>query len=156
MRNSMSNEVPNIDYIVRYCSPSTIENDRIVQAAFDIRNDEEYISGVYIPNKINVNVGLEQVKSILAQKKFRVRPNGRFVVFNIGIIKSYVYKLSGIKISIFHVSPSDPTHAGIFPTDANNLHNRQVLMDNIAHALSEFTRHHPNTIHPIVIPRKTH
>ena len=148
----MSNEISDTDYIVRYCRPNTIIRNQISSPAFEIRNNEEYISVNWISSKIDVNVGLEQIKMILEQKKFRVRQNGRFVILNTGIIKSAIYELTGIKISIHHKRTfDDPTHASISPIGTNN---RQKLMDHIGIALYDFVQKHPETIYPVFGDKK--
>ena len=146
----MSSEIPDSDFVVRYCSPNTIIGHHIARTAFQIKHDNEFASVNWMPKNIHMYSGLEQIKSILEQKSFHVRPNGRFAVFNVKIIKLYVYELTGIKISVYHVpSPSDPTHAGILPTNTSDPHNRQKLMFSIAQALSKFTHKNPDTVYPI-------
>ena len=146
----MSDEIPDVDFIVRYCSPNRVKNNIIMPSAFKIRHNEDYLSVNWIPKNLDTQIGLERIRAILQYKKFNIKADGRFVIFNIGIIKLYVHKLTGIKISICHkFSTSDSTHAGIFPIDENVTGDRQKNMYNIARALSEFTLKQPNTIYQI-------
>ena len=146
----MPNEISNADYIVRYCRPSTISNNRIKSTAFKIRSNENYISVNWMPKEIDIHAGLEQVESALAQKNFCARSNGRFVIFNVGMIKLYVYKLAGINISIRHeFSPNDTTHAGIWATHPDETYDRQEHLTKLERALSRFTLMHPGTVYPV-------
>ena len=152
---NMLNDIPNIDHIICYCSPNTFRNNRIISTAFDIRDNEEFVSVNWISNKIDIRAGLEQTKSILLKKEFRLKQNGRFVVFNVGIIKSYIHKSIGIKISIRHVfSSGNPTHAGIFLTNVDNPYKRQIDMYEVSRILSAFTSRNPNSIYPVFGTKK--
>ena len=146
----MPSEIPDSDFIVRYCSPSTVIDNHITRAAFQIKPSNDFTSVNWMPKNMHIHEGLEQIKSILEQKNFHIRSNGRFAVFNAHTIKSYVYDLTGIKISICHVpSPGDPTHAGILPTNTSDSSTRQKIMFDIARALSRFTRKNPDTVYLI-------
>ena len=146
----MPDEISDTDYIVRYCRPRTVENNRVKSTAFEIRSNEDHISVNWMPKEIDTDVGLERIKSALAQKNFEVRAGGRFVIFNVGVIRSYVYELRGIKISICHKpSLEDPTHAGISLTDVNMPYDKQKLMYSVARAFLKFTKKHPHIVHPI-------
>ena len=125
----MPNEIPDTDYIVRYCRPNTIINNQTSRASFQIRPNEDYVSANLMSKGVDVNVGLEHIRSILRQKQFEITANGRLVIFNVGIIKSYVYEFTGIRISIcYKFSPRDPTHVGILPMNTKNEKSKQELM----------------------------
>ena len=145
----MPDEISDADCIARYCRPSSVINNLVRSSAFKIRNNENYLSANWIPKAIDTNMGLEQIRSILLHKNFDVTTNGRFVVFNTGVIKSYVYELTGVKITICHKpSSEDPTHVGILPNESDGADDTQKLMPDIALALFKFTRQHPHTVYP--------
>ena len=82
----MSNEIPDADFIIRYCKPNTIAKNQIISTTFDTRPNENHVSTNWFSQEINPNIKFNQIRSILTHKKFKVNSNGKFVIFNTGIM----------------------------------------------------------------------
>ena len=143
-------DVNQIDFVARYCSPSTVRDGILRPNAFWIRPTEEYLSVNVLPGGLGVGVGLVQIRKILAKKGFNTSPNGRFAVYNTGRVIQYVRESRGVDVRIEHMpSPDDPTHAGIAPAgryDENTWYTSTRMM---ARALSQFLIEHPDSVYPV-------
>ena len=110
--------VGHLDFLARYCAPSTIRDGMPKEDAFWIRSAEEYLSVNVLPGDLGLDAGLVQIRKMLAKKRHGMSPNGRFAVFNAGRIIQYVQEYAGMDARIERrPSPDDPTHAGITPAD---------------------------------------
>ena len=143
-------DVNRLDFVARYCSPSTVRDDMIRPNAFWIRPIEEYLSVNVLPSGLGVGAGLVQIRKILAKKRFTTNPNGRFAVFNAGRVIQYIRESRGVDVRIEHMpSPDDPTHASIAPAeryDENTWYQSTRMM---ARALSQFLRENPDCVYPV-------
>lgn len=80
----MYNEISDVDFVTRYCAPRTIMNNVIIHTAFEFRYKEEYLSVNVLPSNYDLEAGLAYVQSTLKPDTLHVKPNGRFVIFNVG------------------------------------------------------------------------
>ena len=143
-------DVGHLDFVVRYCSPSTVRDGMLRPNAFWIRPTEEYLSVNVLPGDLGVEAGLVQIRKILAKKRFNTSPNGRFAVFNAGRVIQYVRESRGVDVRIKHMpSPDDPTHAGITPAERYDENAWYTSTRMMARALSQFLRENPYSVYPI-------
>lgn len=71
------NDVNRLDFLARYCRPSSVMNGIPDENAFWIKPTEEYLSVNALPKDLGMEAGLAQIRRILAKKGFKTRPNGR-------------------------------------------------------------------------------
>ena len=83
-------DVSHLDFLARYCRPSTVVNGMPKEDAFWIRSKEQHLSVNALPRDLGVEAGLVQIKKILDKKRFGASTNGRFAVFNAGCAIRYI------------------------------------------------------------------
>ena len=114
----MTNQpLPNDDHISRYCKPSAIDESGMPMVnAFSLRQGEDHLSVNWLEffDETELKAAVERVREVFRSKDFQVRPNGRFVVLNVGAAKIAVHEAVGRTLNIDHLPLSDdPSHAGI-------------------------------------------
>ena len=143
-------DVSHLAILSRYCSSRTIKDGLPTTYAFWIKPDEKYLSVNVLPDGFGVEVGLAQIRKLLAKKEFNTRPNGRFAVFNAGYIIQHIHEYKKMHIRIKHMpSYDDPTHAGIVPADTYDANARYESTFGITLALTQFCRNNPDCMYPI-------
>ena len=109
--------LPEDDHISRYCKPSAIaESGLPLASAFGLRQGEEYLSVNWLEyfRLPELSAAVEKVREAFRSKGYQVRPNGRFVVLNIGAAKRMVFE--GVRCVLrinHHPLANDPSHASI-------------------------------------------
>ena len=117
--------------------------------AFEIDPDEEYLSVNVLPGDLGIEAGLAQIRKVLAKKRFKTRPNGRFAVFNAGRVIQHVRESEKLDVIIKHMpSPDDPTHAGIAPAGRYDSSTWYGSTFDMALALTQFFIENPDSVHP--------
>ena len=112
------------DHVSRYCKPSTVEHGIPMPAAFLPRPNEEYLSVNWLEffGEPALDAAVDSVRSVFAQKSYRVAPNGRFAVLNIGAAKTAAYESVGRALRIDYLPLSDDqSHAGILGYTSDDL-----------------------------------
>ena len=118
--------------------------------AFWVGSTNDYLSVNVLPNDLGVEERLEQIRCILAKKRFGANPNGRFAVFNVGHVVQYIHKYGNMDVKIKHIpSPDDPTHAGIMPAKRYNENTWYTSTRTIARLLSSIFRENPDSVYPV-------
>ena len=85
--------LPDDDHVSRYCKPSAIARDGLpLAAAFELRPGEDYLSVNWLEyfGASNFDAAIESVRNAFHAKGFRLKPNGRLAVLNIGTVKAAV------------------------------------------------------------------
>lgn len=113
----LDQSLPKDDHISRYCKPSVIaQNGLPMASAFGLRQGEEYLSVNWLEyfHLTDLSIAVEKVREAFRNKGYQVRPNGRFVVLNIGEAKRMVFE--GVKCVLHinhHPLANDQSHACI-------------------------------------------
>ncbi len=84
--------------------------------AFSLRQGEEHLSVNWLEyfDETDLNAAVERVREVFRSKDFQVRPNGRFAVLNVGVVKTAIHEVVGRRLDIDHLPLSDDkSHAGI-------------------------------------------
>ena len=121
----MNEPLPDRDHIARYCKPSAVdERGHPMASAFWIRAGEHDLSVNWL-EYFGVRGGrgaiaereasVSRVRETLRSKGFRLRPNGRFALLNVGTVKTTIRRTFGRSLHINHLPlPDDASHAGTF------------------------------------------
>ncbi len=120
----MNEPLPDRDHVARYCKPSTVdERGHPSASAFWIRAGEnhlsvnwlEYLAGSGGRGVISErDAAVSRVREMLRSKGFRLRPNGRFALLNVGEVKTAIRRAFGRSLHVNHLPlPDDTSHAGI-------------------------------------------
>ena len=112
------------DHISRYCKPSTVEHGIPMPAAFLPRPNEEYLSVNWLEyfSEPTLDAAVDEVRRVFSQKGYRIVPNGRFAVLNIGAVKTASLDNVGRILSIDHLPLSnDQSHAGLLGYTSDDL-----------------------------------
>lgn len=113
----LDQSLPKDDHISRYCKPSVMADNGLPMAsAFGLRQGEEYLSVNWLEyfHLTDLSPAVEKVREAFRSKGYQVRPNGRFVVLNIGAAKRVV--IEGVRCVLrinHHPLEEDPSHACI-------------------------------------------
>lgn len=113
--------LPDQDHISRYCRPSTIDQGTLQAGAFTPRSGEDYLSVNWLEHfeAPNLPTAVDRMRAVVAQS-LDLRPNGRFVVLNIGEAKRAVIRDAGFSLRIEHMpAESDASHAAMLGVDAH-------------------------------------
>ena len=115
----MNEPLPDRDHVARYCKPSTVdERGHPLASAFWIRAGENHLSVNWLeylggPGGSGV-ISVSRVREMLRSKGFRLRPNGRFALLNVGEVKTAIRRAFGRSLHVNHLPlPDDSSHAGI-------------------------------------------
>ena len=107
-------KIPDRGRIARYCPPAKVNKGRPTLAAFLLKRekDEEYLSANWLraERRLGIEASLDLVRKTFKDKGYVLRENGRFVVLNIGEIRSLSHKLW----AEHRPTNDDPCHSGIF------------------------------------------
>ena len=119
-------------HVARYCKPSSIGPDGLPQAAaFLLRPTEDHLSTNWLEyfGAATRDDAIRCVQAVLAHQGFRLRPNGRFGVLNVGSAKKSTSEL-GVEILHRPVS-NDQSHVGIYVPRENLLEVALELSDGL-------------------------
>ena len=113
--------LPDQDHISRYCRPSTIDQGLPQPGAFMPRPGEDYLSVNWLEHfgAPTLPAAVDRMRTAVAQS-LDLRPNGRFVVLNVGEGKRAAFRDAGVSLRIEHTpTESDASHTAIFGIDAH-------------------------------------
>ncbi len=119
--------VPEQDHVSRYCSPKQIDAGTIQASAFILRETEEFLSVNWLEKlcPLNRNGQIEALRNTF-RKKYSLRPNGKFVVLNVGAIcnKIRAETTDNRELQVtYQPKPEDNSHCSI-----SNLKHDDVLI----------------------------
>ena len=120
MRND---PLPEEHQVARHCTPSRVEDGLPLVEAFTLKQDKEYLSVNWLEyfNAPDLTAAVECVREAFRNKRYTLRPNGRFAVLNVEAAKYAVHKATEALPAIKHrPCPNDPSHAGIFGGTTHN------------------------------------
>ena len=127
--------LPNEHHVSRYCKPTDFDLESCVPfvSAFQRqwkqpggpetpRLREAYLSVNWIEffQVANMDAAIQCVRDAFAEKKYSVKPNGRFVVINVAAAKAAALEVDGAQLSFTHKPfDDDESHSAIagFPDD---------------------------------------
>lgn len=114
----MNELLPDRDHVARYCKPSTVgERGHPLASAFGIRAGESYLSVSWLEclgGRGGSEAAVSRVRESLRSKGFRLRPNGRFALLNVGQMKTAIRRAFGRSLHVNHLPlPDDTSHAGV-------------------------------------------
>ena len=115
--------IPDTYHVSGYGRPATIQDGRIMPAAFKFRDNEDYISVNWLeyPMAPDWDSAINMIREALYRKNFSIKHNGKFVVLNVGDIKEIVHKFIGVVPKVEHLPTEyDASHAGIFRFNATD------------------------------------
>ena len=117
--------LPDDDHVSRYCKPSAIARDGLpLAAAFELRPGEDYLSVNWLEyfGASNFDAAIESVRNAFHAKGFRLKPNGRLAVLNIGTVKAAVSGVVAGTVRVEHLPvDDDESHSGVFGYTADDL-----------------------------------
>ena len=120
----MNEPLPDRDHVARYCKPSTVdERGHPMASAFGMRAGENHLSVNWL-EYFGVRGGrggisereaaVSRLREMLRSKDFRLRPNGRFALLNVGEVKTAIRRAFGRSLHVNHLPlADDASHAGI-------------------------------------------
>ncbi len=115
--------LPDDGHVARSCTPSRVEDELPLPAAFERKADEEYLSvnwlqywGQTVPRE----VALARVRKGLSTR-LTLRPNGRLALLNVGAAKNAIDEWIDGGSSITHQpKPGNESHSGVFGFSATD------------------------------------
>jgi hypothetical protein len=121
--------LPIDNHVARYCRPGDFDRKKdrpkvtAFQRSWKESSDPDLLSCLEPYLSVNwleifpVNgrdAQVECVRLVFERKKYEVRPNGRFVVLNVGAAKAKARQIGATCLQITHMPTDvDPTHSGI-------------------------------------------
>ena len=111
--------LPSGDHIARYCSPTRVEDDQPLAAAFELAPKDNYLSVNWLeywglPGKDDA---IERIREEFARE---VKRDGRFAALNVSEVKLAVEQLTRRPSDITHQPTDDmESHAGLFGYSQN-------------------------------------
>lgn len=108
--------LPDADHFSRYCKPSDVENGAPLSTAFQLRENEPYLSVNWLEffGEKNQKSAVAQVRKAFQRKSYTLKANGRFAVLNVNAAKQAVKEHTRITLRIEHMPESDDeSHSGI-------------------------------------------
>ncbi len=110
--------LPDEDHVARYCKPSSVDTQgRPMASAFALREGEDHFSANWLEyfDERDQGKAVARVRQALRKKGYRLRPNGRLAVLDVGFVKAAVQDGVGLALDIRHCPlDDDDSHAGIF------------------------------------------
>lgn len=109
--------IPDNDHVARYCKPSAVdEHGMPTAAAFQRRVEESHLSVNWLEHGGTRNLveAVHRAQEGFLRRRYRLRPNGRFAILNVGLAKEAVLQAFGHSLKVEHMPlDDDPAHAGI-------------------------------------------
>ena len=117
--------LPDGDHVARYCKPSAVGQDGLpMPAAFELRPQmEDYLSVNWLEflDASDLDAAVGEVRTAFRRKGYRVKPNGRFAVLEVGEVKAAVSAITGTARVEHRRLVDDESHSGIFGYTADDL-----------------------------------
>ena len=111
------NPLPDSHHVARYCRPSMVdESGRPMTSAFAMHDDGGHLAVNWLECfDPRVEVAVNRVRDVLLEQGAPLRPNGRFALLDIGMVKAAVKRSLGRSLHVNQIAPdSDPSGAAIF------------------------------------------
>lgn len=108
----MNNEIPLEHHIVRYCSPSSLdENNFPLPSAFTLKNSHKHLSVDWL--EFFKKTYKENIDSVLKAltKRLTIKENGALAILNVNKIKEEVEKQHKILLTVMQISDS---YSGVY------------------------------------------
>lgn len=124
--------LPDTNHVSRYCSPATIESGVILPAAFQIRDNESYLSVNWLEHLSTVSpeLAINMVREVFRRKAYTLKRGGKFVRFNVGDVRKVIQSTTHTVIQIEHLpEENDASHAGISGYSASYMAAQQTHHD---------------------------
>ena len=120
----MTNElIPEDDHVLRYCTPSKIENGFPLPIAFKLKkNDETYLSVNWVEYYKCENL-LSNIQKIREEfnKNHSLSKNGKFVLFQVSKTKESIKETTDQSLCFKKIPyPDSPSHSGIYGYEYND------------------------------------
>lgn len=111
--------IPGSDHVARHCKASTVEGDKIMAAAFMLRQGEEFLSVNWLeelkcPDRSSE---IRALRDLYTRKMTRVGVGARIAILNVGALRTKVESESPDNrlLRVIHEPElNDPSHAGIY------------------------------------------
>ena len=111
------NPLPDSHHVARYCPPSMVdESGRPMTSAFAMHDDGGHLAVNWLECfDPRLEVAVNRVRDALLEQGAPLRPNGRFALLDIGMVKAAVKRSLGRSLQINQLAPdNDPSGAAIF------------------------------------------
>lgn len=134
--------IPETDNVSRYCKPSVVDNGLPLVGAFVPRPSERHVSVNWLEHldSSDLAAALDKVRTRFQIRNYRLRPNGRFVVLNVGRSRTSVSEIQ-CQIQFIHLPlEDDDSHAGIVGIGEDDL----AIATEIARLVG------PGDVHPAI------
>ena len=108
--------LPDSHHVARYCRPSTVdESGRPMTSAFAMRTGEGHLRVNWLECfDPRLEVAVNRVRDALLEQGTPLRPNGRFALLDIGMVKAAVKRSLGRSLHVNQLAPdADPSGAAI-------------------------------------------
>ncbi len=108
--------MPDDDHVSRYCKPSAVQNGMVLAAAFEVRASEKHLSVNWLEyfEAPDMTAAVDQVRGAFLRKGYRLRPNGRFAVLQVGALQEAAMR-AGTVSAVEHLpEDDDQSHSGVF------------------------------------------
>ena len=116
----MTKPLCSYNHVARYCSATRLSNGFPMPAAFELRDDEDFLSSNWIEyfGMMDLELGMNKVREEVC-KHHSTTENGRFAILNVGEAKKTISHKHGVELRIEDLEEKDyPSHTGIwFPRD---------------------------------------
>ncbi len=121
--------IPDTDHVLRYCSPRHLQNKRVLESAFELRENEKSLSanwleyfepGAGLPNPVQ-----QLITSVGG--KLKLKTHGRFARLHVGTAKQ---KITGIDIT-YMPKTDNPSHADIALSQEGNRQEQALALANM-------------------------
>ena len=110
------NPLPDSHHVARYCRPSMVDDSgRPMTSAFATRADARHLAVNWLECfEPRVEVAVNRVRDVLLEQGAPLRPNGRFALLDVGMVKAAVKRSLGRSLHINQLAPErDPSGAAI-------------------------------------------
>ena len=111
-------------HVARYCKPSMIDEGMPLAGVFLPRPTERHLSINWLEFFGTAKARDDQIHDVrhaLQAKGYRISPNGRLAVLNVGDVKRVAIELNTTLRVRRIPRPNDPSHAGILGYSAGDL-----------------------------------
>ena len=130
--------IPESDHISRYCGGSHVDGDTISGTAFMLKDNESSLSvnWLEILRCQSRNEAIQEIRNIMANKRFQLKKSARIAVHNAGtLIKTVKDKSPDSRVlSCLHEPARDDfSHSGIYGLKADD----ELIADLIATCIKE-------------------
>ena len=120
----MTNElIPEDDHVLRYCTPSKIENGFPLPIAFKLKNGEPYLSVNWVEyyKCENILTNVQKIREEFINKNYSLSKNGKFVLFHVSRTKQSIKETTDQSLCFKKIPcPDSHSHSGIYGYEYND------------------------------------